>query len=126
MYQCESCKGCPHKAQYIKNNARCNTSLEERTKRFELSKTFKKQREELLERTNTKQGILLRINRSIQVEDAFGVLKEDMGFRRFLTRGTTNVRTEMILLCLAYNVQKSHNKTMANRQGQFLHELKTA
>ena len=126
MYQCESCKGCPHKAQCIKNNARCNTSLEERTKRFELSKTFKKQREEMLERINTKQGILLRINRSIQVEGAFGVLKEDMGFRRFLTRGTTNVRTEMILLCLAYNVQKLHNKTMTNRQGQFLHELKTA
>ena len=126
MYQCESCKGCPHKAQCIKNNARCNTSLEERTKRFELSKTFKKQREEMLERINTKQGILLRINRSIQVEGAFGVLKEDMGFRRFLTRGTTNVRTEMILLCLAYNVQKLHNKTITNRQGQFLHELKTA
>lgn len=124
MYQCESCKGCPHKAQCIKHNARCNTSLEERTKRFELSKTFKKQREEMLERINTKQGILLRINRSIQVEGAFGVLKEDMGFRRFLTRGTTNVRTEMILLCLAYNVQKLHNKTMTNRQGQFLHDIK--
>ena len=126
MYQCESCKGCPHKAQCIKHNARCNTTLEERTKRFELSKVFKKQREEMLERINTKQGILLRINRSIQVEGAFGVLKEDMGFRRFLTRGTTNVRTEMILLCLAYNVQKLHNKTIANRQGQFLHEIKAA
>jgi len=126
MYQCESCKGCPHKAQCIKHNARCNTPLEERTKRFELSKTFKKQREKMLERINTKQGILLRINRSIQVEGAFGVLKEDMGFRRFLTRGTTNVRTEILILCLAYNIQKLHNKTIANRQGQFLHEIKAA
>jgi hypothetical protein len=126
MYQCESCKDCPHKAQCIKHNARCNTPLEERSKRFELSKTFKKQREEMLERINTKQGILLRINRSIQVEGAFGVLKEDMGFRRFLTRGTTNVRTEILLLCLAYNIQKLHNKTVANRQGQFLHEIKAA
>ena len=126
MYQCENCKGCPYKAQCIKHNARCNTPLEERTKRFELSKTFKKQREEMLERINTKQGILLRINRSIQVEGAFGVLKEDMGFRRFLTRGTANVRTEILLLCLAYNVQKLHNKTVANRQGQFLHEIKVA
>ena len=126
MYQCENCKGCPYKAQCIKHNARCNTPLEERTKRFELSKIFKKQREEMLERINTKQGILLRINRSIQVEGAFGVLKEDMGFRRFLTRGTANVRTEILLLCLAYNVQKLHNKTVANRQGQFLHEIKVA
>ena len=126
MYQCESCKGCPYKSQCIKHNARCNTPLEERTKRFELSKTFKKQREEMLERINTKQGILLRINRSIQVEGAFGVLKEDMGFRRFLTRGTANVRTEILILCLAYNIQKLHNKTVANRQGQFLHEIKAA
>ena len=78
------------------------------------------------ERINTEQGILLRINRSIQVEGAFGVLKKDMGFRRFLTRGTPNVKTEITLLCLAYNIQKLHNKTIANRQGQFLHEIKAA
>ena len=125
-YQCESCNGCPYKSQCIKNNARCNTPLEERTKRFELSKAFKRQREEMLQRITTKQGILLRTNRSIQVEGAFGVLKEDMGFRRFLTRGTSNVRTEILLLCLAYNIQKLHNKTIGNRQGQFLHELKSA
>ena len=99
---------------------------QERTKRFELSKTFKKQREEMLKRITTKQGILLRTNRSIQVEGAFGVLKEDMGFRRFLTRGTAHVKTEITLLCLAYNIQKLHNKTIANRQGQFLHEIKAA
>ncbi len=126
IYECENCKGCPHKAQCIKKNARCNTLLEERTKRFELSKTFKQQRKEMLERINTEQGILLRINRSIQVEGAFGVLKEDKGFRRFLTRGTTNVRTETLLLCLAYNIEKLHNKTIANRQGQFLHKVKVA
>lgn len=121
MYQCENCKGCPYKAQCIKNNARCNTPLEERTKRFELSKTFKKQRAEMHERINIERGILLRINRSIQVEGAFGVLKEGMSFRRFLTRGTSNVRTEILLLCLAYNIQKLHNKTVGNRQRQYLH-----
>ena len=63
------------------------------------SKTFKKQREKMLERINTEQGILLRTNHSIQVEGTFGVLKEDMGFRRFLTRGTTNVRTGIFVLC---------------------------
>ena len=26
--QCENCKNCPHKAQCIKHNARCNTPLE--------------------------------------------------------------------------------------------------
>ena len=37
--------------------------------------------------TSTDKGILLRMNRSIQVEGAFGVLKQDYGFGRFLTRG---------------------------------------
>lgn len=39
------------------------------------------------------------MNRSIQVERAFGVLKQDYGFRRFLTRGKENVEVEMLLLC---------------------------
>lgn len=32
---------------------------------------------------NSEEGISLRIQRSIQVEGAFGVIKEDMKFRRF-------------------------------------------
>ena len=36
-------------------------------------------------------GIQLRINRSNQVEGAFGVLKQNLGFRRFLHRGSGNV-----------------------------------
>jgi len=39
------------------------------------------------------------MNRSIQVERTFGVLKQDYGFRRFLTRGKENVEVEMLLLC---------------------------
>lgn len=42
----------------------------------------------------------MRINRSIQVEGAFGVLKQDMDFRRFLLRGRVKVRTEFLLLCI--------------------------
>jgi hypothetical protein len=43
--------------------------------------------------TSTDKGILLRMNRSIQVEGAFGVLKQDYGFGGFLTRGKTNNET---------------------------------
>lgn len=126
VYQCENCQGCPYKDKCIRQNVRCNTPLEERTKRFEISKTFKNQREEMHQRITTPKGIKLRTNRSIQVEGAFGVLKEDMGFRKFLMRGNAKVGTEILLLCLAYNIQKMHNKTVGNRQGQFLHEVKVA
>ncbi|WP_222427937.1 transposase [Sporomusa sp. KB1] len=60
---------------------------EERSKNLHVSKAFLRQRQEMQERIQSEEGVLLRMNRSIQVEGAFGVLKEDMGFRRFLLRG---------------------------------------
>ena len=56
-------------------------------RKISLSQTFARQKREASERINTPEGIKLRVNRSIQVEGAFGVIKEDYGFRRFLTRG---------------------------------------
>ncbi len=56
------------------------------------------------------------MNRSIQVEGAFGVLKQDYGFRQFLTRGKENVSVEVQLLCFAFNINKLHNKTAKNRR----------
>ena len=53
------------------------------------------------------------MNRSIQVEGAFGVIKENHNFRRFLTRGKKNVKVEFTLLALAYNL----NKIQQNRLG---------
>ncbi len=50
--------------------------------------------------------IYLRLCRSIQVEGAFGQLKADFGFRRFLTRGKANVRTELFFLALAFDLKK--------------------
>ncbi|BCR36798.1 IS1182 family transposase [Mariniplasma anaerobium] len=55
-------------------------------------------------------GIELRIQHSIQVEGAFGVLKEDFKFRRFKRRGIQNVKLEFMLLSIGYNLSKYHNK----------------
>ena len=66
------------------------------------------------------------MNRSIQVEDAFGVLKQDYGFRQFLMRGKKNIKTEFILLCFSYNIKKLFNKTIKNRNGSLLHYKKIA
>ena len=57
-----------------------------------------------MERILSDEGILLRINRSIQAEGSFGELKQDMQFRRYLSRGTSNVLAESILLAMAKNV----------------------
>ncbi len=55
-------------------------------------------------------GIELRIQRSIQVEGAFGVIKENYGIRRFRRGGLENVHLEMTLTAIGYNLLKFHNK----------------
>ena len=125
IYQCEECKDCPYRKDCIKGN-NCKTPIEERNKVLSVAKTFLKYREEDLERILSDEGILLRINRSIQVEGSFGELKQDMQFRRYLSRGTSNVLAESVLLAMAKNVNKLHNKIQKGKTGSHLFPLKSA
>jgi len=65
---------------------------------------------EVIENLNSELGIELRIQRSIQVEGAFGIIKEQVGFRRFKRRGIQNVKFEFYLIAIGYNLKKFHNK----------------
>jgi transposase len=117
VYECSDCAGCPQKA--LCTRAKGN-------RRLFVSKEFLALREMSIERIATDWGKTLRVNRSIQVEGAFGVLKEDYGFRRFLRRGEGNVFTEILLYAMAYNVNKLHNKMMQNKSGCTVHLLSSA
>ena len=125
IYKCEDCTGCPYKKDCIKGN-HCKTPLEERTKTLQVAKTFLKYREEDLERIRSEEWILFRTNRSIQVEGSFGDIKQDMQFRRYLSKGTSNVLTESTLLAMARNINKLHNKIQKGRTGTYLFPLKSA
>ena len=72
--------------------------------------SFIEYRKKSLANITSDEGILLRMNRSIQVEGVFGVLKQDYGFRRFLTRGTKKIETQFFLLAFAFNIQKLCNR----------------
>ena len=117
IYESESCDECPYKNKCTKAKG---------NKRLHVSKDFIKKRKESLNNITTPKGKLLRVNRSIQVEGAFGVLKQDYGFRRFLLRGKKNIKTEFMLLSFGYNIQKLFNKCIQNRKGILLHEMKIA
>lgn len=117
MYRCESCEGCPYKQNCTK--AKGNKTLA-------VSHQFKELRAESQENITTEFGRRLRMNRSIQAEGAFGVLKQDYGFRRFLCRSSKNIKTEMLLLGLAYNIKKLSAKISGKRLGISLFKLKTA
>lgn len=123
IYTCEDCSNCPHKSKCIKGN-NSKTPLEERVKNLETSKVFNILRKENLERIVVEEGCELRMNRSIQAEGSFGELKQDMGFRRFLCKGKQNVLAESILLAIAHNINKLHNKIQSGRTGTHLFTLK--
>lgn len=99
-YRCEDCSGCPCRGQC------CRAKDQNKPKEVVLQKTFWEKREQAEQNITTPRGIHLRLCRSIQVEGAFGLLKYDFAFRRFLTRGRANVRTELFLLALAFNLKK--------------------
>ncbi len=117
VYECEDCDECPYKTKCTKA---------ESNRRMQVSKTFVEKRINSYKNVMSEEGILLRMNRSIQVEGAFGVLKNDYGFNRFLTRGKNSVKIEFLLLCFGYNMNKLHTKIQNERCGKHLHKMKTA
>ena len=119
QYSCEDCSGCPLKSRCIHGN-NSKLPLEQRTKHFEVSKYFQSKRTEAQQLITSKEGIQLRMNRSIQSEGAFGVVKGNMSFRRFLSRGHKNVLVEIMLLAMGYNINKLHRKIQAGLERRYL------
>lgn len=115
VYECQSCDNCPKRALCTK----CKGN-----KKIEYSPVFDKYRKQSLANITTEKGVKLRINRSIQAEGAFGVLKEDYGFRRFLTRGKSKISTEFNLLCIAYDIRKLYGNIQNDRPGCKLYDVK--
>ena len=70
--------------------------------------------------------VLYRMNRSIQAEGSFGDIKQDMQFRRYLSKGTANVLAESTLLAIARNINILHNKIQNGKTGTHLFPLKSA
>ena len=119
-YRCENCGGCPRRAEC------CKASDTDKPKELRIRKQYEQKRAISEANIMTDEGILLRICRSIQVEGAFGLLKNDFGFRRFLTKGKRNVRTELFLLGMGFNLKKLWKKRQAGRLKTHLSVLDSA
>ncbi len=119
-YRCENCNGCSRRS------ACCQAKDLEQPKEVTLKKTFWEKRAQSQANIMTERGIYLRMCRSIQVEGAFALLKNDFGFRRFLTRGRQNVRTELFFLALAFNMKKLWMKRENGRLKTHLSEIRVA
>ena len=119
-YRCEDCSGCPRRAEC------CKASDMDKPKELRIRKQYEQKRAISEANIMTEEGILLRTSRSIQVEGAFGLLKNDFGFRRFLTRGKRNVRTELFLLGMGFNLKKLWKKRKTGRLKTHLPDLESA
>ena len=103
VYQCEDCSGCPYAAQ-------CKKTDKNRTVRINQELTG--MHKEVIENLESIHGALLRMNRSIQAEGTFGVMKNDRWYKRIVRRGIDSVKLEVFLVSIGQNLYKYHNKKM--------------
>ena len=99
-YRCEDCSECPYRAQC------CKAKDPQKQKELVICREFDDFRQASYSRITTEEGKLLRINRSIQSEGAFGQLKHNRHLTRFLTAGNVKVANETYFAGLAQNIQK--------------------
>ena len=104
----EKCEGCPFKDECLKGEKGYKTI----TRDVILDEFY----ETVDNNLSTEFGKELKKQRSVQVEGAFGVIKQDMKFTRFARRGLENTKTEFLLVCLGYNFRKYHNYRMKNKE----------
>lgn len=102
IYECEDCTGCPYRKEC------CKKKEGNRTARLNMELTS--MHEEVIENLESIHGALLRMNRSIQSEGTFGVIKWDRSYKRLFRRGMENVNLELTLIACAFNLYKYHNK----------------
>ena len=86
LYECEDCSGCPYAEK-------CKKTDKNRTVRINQELTFMHQ--EVIENLESIHGALLRMNRSIQAEGTFGIMKNDRWYKRIVRRGIHSVKLEL-------------------------------
>ena len=107
VYVCEDCGGCPYAEQCKKTDGNRTICLNQ-----ELTAMH----EEVLENLECIHGALLRMNRSIQAEGTFGIIKYDRWYKRIVRRGLESVRLELLLVSIGHNLYKFNNKLNKLRQ----------
>lgn len=112
-YRCEDCSGCLYRA------ACCKAKDSEKRKEIFVCWEFQNLRKNSYHNITTEEGKLLRCNRSIQAEGAFGQLKHNRNFKRFLTGGKVKVLAELLFLGLSQNI--AHLLAKCNSGLQNLH-----
>lgn len=102
IYECQDCTGCPHKSEC------CKRKTGNRTAR--LNRELTSIHQEVVNNLRSIHGALLCMNRSIQSEGTFGIIKWDRSYKRLFRRGEKAVIMEFTLISCGFNLYKYHNK----------------
>lgn len=105
VYKCEDCSGCSYATQ-------CKKTDKNRT--ISMNQELTAMHEEVIENLESIHGALLRMNRSIQAEGTFGIIKHNRWYKRIVRRGINSVRLEVMLVSIGHNLYKYQNKQMRN------------
>lgn len=100
-YVCEDCSNCPFKNQ-------CHKSKENRV--ITVNEELTSYHKEVIDNLECIHGTLLRMNRSIQSEGTFGIIKEDRKYKRIVRKGLKAINLEIFMISCGYNLMKYHNK----------------
>jgi transposase len=108
VYECESCEGCPFKEK-CSPKAKGNRTIR-------MNQELTSLHQEVIENLQSIHGALLCMNRSIEAEGTFGVMKWNRSYKRAFRRGLKNVKMEFLLLACGFNLYKYHNSRMKKRK----------
>jgi len=96
-YQARNCTCCPL-------NGACHKAKGDRI--IEVNHRLNQLKAQARERLTSEEGLMHRSARPVEVESAFGNLKQNKGFTRFMLRGLDKVALETGLLATAINLKK--------------------
>ena len=104
FYQCEDCSNCPHRQSCFKGEGDRVVRINSELTQFH---------REVVENLNCIHGALLRVNRSIQAEGAYGGIKWNRAYTRARRRGLDGMLLETALISCGFNLHKYHLKKQA-------------
>lgn len=102
LYKFTGCNECNY-------SYKCKAKLKNKDKDFrkiELIPDYELLKEEARVNLLSPKGIIMRVNRSIQVEGTFGQIKNNMDYDRVRRRGLEKVSAEIMLMCMGVNIRR--------------------
>lgn len=114
-YQCENCQYCGKRNQ-------CQPTRTGKKPKQNKMIQYNPYYQSLLDKDykfiQSKKGIQLRINRSIQIEGAFGTVKGNYEYRRVRHKGKESVEKELLFMAFGFDLRKYRSRRDTDRLQQ--------